>query len=111
MSEEADSKMGGVSPKAEQAKTANGSGNATVDSDATGERASKRLKTEDSALSQAAPVFDNITPGENLGDAPSGQDNANQTQGEKGQAEESKTDSRPAHVDGRAKGLAQIKKE
>lgn len=103
MSEQADVKMEGGSPQAQHAPPANDSSNAPVDADA-GERASKRLKTEDSPPSRAAPAFEEAVPGE-------GQDNANPTKSENGQAGDSNTDPKPDHVDGRVKGLAPIKKE
>ncbi|KPM40690.1 tRNA-dihydrouridine(47) synthase [NAD(P)(+)] [Neonectria ditissima] len=111
MSEEVDSKMGGDSPKVERAQAINDLGHATIDSNATEERASKRLKMEDSAASLAAPVSDKATLGEKLPEVLSGEGKTDQTQGENGQNGESKTDSKPAHVDGRVKGLAQVKKE
>lgn len=103
MSEQADVKMEGGSPQAQHPPPANDSSNAPVDSDA-GERASKRLKMEDSALSQAAPAFQKTAPGE-------GQDNVNPIKSENGHTGDSNTDSKPDHVDGRVKGLAPIKKE
>lgn len=103
MSEQADVKMEGGSPQAQHALPANDSSNAPIDADA-GERASKRLKTEDSPPSQAAPAFEKAVPGED-------QDNVNPTKSENGHTGDPNTDPKPDHVDGRVKGLAPIKKE
>jgi tRNA-dihydrouridine synthase 3 len=55
-------------------------------------------------------------PGEGLHDAPASKENGDVTNGDKEKVheeskEESRSDSKPEHVDGRTKGVAPIKKE
>jgi tRNA-dihydrouridine synthase 3 len=104
MSEQADAQMGGVTPEPQHAEVAADASNiATAAATDDGERASKRLKMNDSAPSQSVP-------GEGLHDAPAGKDEK-AANGEKEQTQESKSDSKTEHVDGRTKGVAPIKKE
>lgn len=107
MSEQPDAKMGGVSPGHEHAElVADASNIATSAED--GERASKRVKMNDSIPSESVP-------GEGLHDAPATKENEDVTNGDKGkvteESKESKSDSKPEHVDGRTKGVAPIKKK
>ncbi|RSL69792.1 hypothetical protein CEP53_002099 [Fusarium sp. AF-6] len=101
MSEQADAQMGGVTPEPQHAEVAADASNITAADD--GERASKRLKMNDSVPSQSVP-------GEGLHDAPAGKDEK-ATNVEKEQTQESKSESKTEHVDGRTKGVAPIKKE
>ncbi|EEU48089.1 uncharacterized protein NECHADRAFT_75304 [Fusarium vanettenii 77-13-4] len=104
MSEQADAQMGGVTPEPQRAEVAADASNVTTAAAADdGERASKRLKMNDSTPSQSVP-------GEGLHDAPAAKDQK-AANGEKEQAQESKSDSKTKHVDGRTKGVAPIKKE
>ena len=108
MSEQPDAKMGGISPGHEHAElVADASNIATSAED--GERASKRVKMNDSIPSESVP-------GEGLHDAPATKENGDVTDSDKEKVteeskEESKSDSKPEHVDGRTKGVAPIKKE
>jgi tRNA-dihydrouridine synthase 3 len=96
--------MGGVSPGHEHAELVADASNIATSTD-DGERASKRVKMNDSIPSESVP-------GEGLHDAPATKDNENVTNGDKENgAEESKSDPKPEHVDGRTKGVAPIKKE
>ncbi|RSL51717.1 hypothetical protein CEP54_011268 [Fusarium duplospermum] len=103
MSEQADAQMGGVTPEPQHAEVAADASNITTVAADDGERASKRLKTNDSVPSQSVP-------GEGLHDAPAVKDEK-ATNGEKEQTQESKVGSKTEHVDGRTKGVAPIKKE
>ena len=104
MSEQPDAQMGGVSPGHEHAELVADASNITTSAD-DGERASKRVKMDESTPSQSVP-------GEGLYDAPVSKENGNATNGDKeNQTQEQKSDSKPEHVDGRVKGVAPIKKE
>jgi tRNA-dihydrouridine synthase 3 len=104
MSEQRDAQMGGVSPGNEHAELAADASNITT-STKDGERASKRIKVNDSIPSQSVP-------GEDLHDAPPPKENENSTNGDKeNEAQSSKSDLKTKYVDGRAKGVAPIKKE
>lgn len=104
MSEQPDAKMGGVSPGHEHAELVADASNITTSAE-DGERASKRVKMNDSIPSESVP-------GEGLHDAPVAKENGDVTNGDKKNVtEESKSDSKPEHVDGRTKGVAPIKKE
>lgn len=104
MSEQADAQMGGVTPEPQHTEVAADASNITTTAAADdGERASKRLKMNDSAPSQSVP-------GEGLHDAPAGEEKAANGEKEE-QTQESKSDSKTEHVDGRTKGVAPIKKE
>jgi tRNA-dihydrouridine synthase 3 len=102
MIEPPDAPMAGVSPGHEHAKLVADASNITTSAD-DGERASKRVKMNDSILSQSVP-------GEGLHDAPTPKENG--TDGDKQDApQESNSNSKQEHVDGRTKGIAPIKKE
>jgi tRNA-dihydrouridine synthase 3 len=104
MSEQPDAPMGDVSPGHEHAELVADASNILTSTD-DGERASKRVKMNDSIPSESVP-------GEGLHDAPASKDNENVTNGDKESgAEEPKPDSKSEHVDGRTKGIAPIKKE
>ncbi|KAH6900287.1 hypothetical protein B0T10DRAFT_554824 [Thelonectria olida] len=93
MSEQTDTNMGGVSPQPQPAPQASGSKNINVMPDAE-ERSSKRIKTDGSAPDQEM----NGAKKPNTENAPSDKIT-------------SSGDSRPAHADGRVKGMAPVKKE
>ncbi|KAL3605804.1 tRNA-dihydrouridine synthase 3 [Fusarium poae] len=104
MSEQPDAPMGDVSPGHEHAELVVDASNVAISTD-DGERASKRVKMNDSIPSDSVP-------GEGLHDAPASKENGSVTNGDKeDRVEEQKIDSKPEHVDGRTKGIAPIKKE
>lgn len=104
MSEQPDAQMGGVSPGHEHAELVVDASNIVTSTD-DGERASKRVKMNDSIPSESVP-------GEGLHDAPATKENTNVTNNEKeNETEKLKPDPKPEHVDGRTKGVAPIKKE
>ncbi|RGP76243.1 trna-dihydrouridine synthase 3 [Fusarium longipes] len=104
MSEQPDAPMDGVSPGHEHAELVADASNIVTSTD-DGERASKRVKMNDSTPPESVP-------GEGLHDAPANKENGNVTNGDKENGtEEPKLDAKPEHVDGRTKGVAPIKKE
>ncbi|KAF4339619.1 tRNA-dihydrouridine synthase 3 [Fusarium beomiforme] len=104
MSEQPDAQMGGASPGHEHAELAADASNITA-SPKGGERASKRIKVNNSIPSQSVP-------GEDLHDAPVPKENGTSTNGDKEkETSESKSELKAEHVDGRIKGVAPIKKE
>ncbi|KAJ3540507.1 hypothetical protein NM208_g5033 [Fusarium decemcellulare] len=104
MSEQADAQMDGVSPEHRHEQAAADASNISTTTD-DGERASKRLKINNSTPSESVP-------GEGLHDAPAAKENGEALNGEKEQQPgERKPISKSEHVDGRTKGVAPIKKE
>ncbi|QPC75142.1 hypothetical protein HYE68_005894 [Fusarium pseudograminearum] len=104
MSEQPDALMGDASPGHEHAELVADASNIETSTDDE-ERASKRVKMNDSIPTESVP-------GEGLHDAPASKENGNVTNGDKENVtEEPNPDSKPEHVDGRTKGIAPIKKE
>lgn len=104
MSDQHDAQMGGVSPGNAHAELAADASNVTT-STKDEERASKRLKVNDSIPFQSAP-------GEDLHDAPAPKENEQSTNGDKeNEVPRPKPDPKAEYVDGRSKGVAPIKKE
>ncbi|KAM0354745.1 hypothetical protein HYE67_008604 [Fusarium culmorum] len=104
MSEQPDAPMGDVSPGHEHAELIADASDIETSTD-DGERASKRVKMNDSIPAESVP-------GEGLHDAPASKENGNVINGDKENlTEEQNPDSKPEHVDGRIKGIAPIKKE
>ncbi|CAM1504349.1 Fc.00g019400.m01.CDS01 [Cosmosporella sp. VM-42] len=112
MSDQDDTNMGGVPLEEQHTKLANDASSIAVTSN-TEERAAKRLKMDDSTPTQVGAVSETNVPGEGLHDASAGKENVvPTTNGEAGkETKESKLVSKPEHVDGRARGVALIKKE
>lgn len=104
--------MGGVSLGTQHAELANNASNIDITSEPE-ERASKRLKMDDSSSAAKDSVaIEQTVPGEGLHDAPASKENENPpTGGNDVPAQKENRPPNPEHVDGRVKGMASIKKE